>query len=131
MAKPHRLTGLASGDVDPSKGEAIFSLSVGPSNPIILVARYGVLSQITSALSVMLTHLRRSIQAQAGAMEPAAAETLAEIHIQKERWSDQVILKLVTVNQIEHTFVLSSDIAADIADRLKNESSKTTAVGTA
>jgi hypothetical protein len=131
MPKTLRLAGLASGSVDIDAQEIRFALSIERAPPLSFVGKFGVVAQVIAALGRMMTELRAQMYARGGAMAPVAAEQIGTSHIQKERWSDVVLLQLITPGGVPYSFALSCADAADIADRLKTESAKPTGTGRA
>lgn len=129
MSKPYRITGLPRGDVDSEKHEIHFTLGSAEKD-FSFIAKYGVASQVIGALGRMFFELKKIMATQKG-METTAAEELAAFHIQKERWNDLVLVELITSQGVPYTFAIPNEIAADIADRLKTESGKSTQVGSA
>jgi hypothetical protein len=130
MAKTrYRLVSLPSGAVDTEKHEIVFELSVKDGKPLSFVATYGVAAQITSGLGRMVKQLHQILQEQKG-VASSAAEQVEGAHIQKDRWSDTVILQLMTPQGIPYTFAIPCNAVAEMAGRLKTESEKPTQVGT-
>ena len=66
----------------------------------------------------------RNVIHAAKSLEPTSAEPIASHLIQKEDWSDVVLMQLVTPQGVPYTFELSRQTAIEIADRLKTESAK-------
>lgn len=130
MPKRLRLIGLPEGSVNVDAQELNFTLSVSEAKPIALVAKFGIAVQVISALGRMLSELRAQLDKQGG-MAPVAAEKIVASHIQKERWSNVVLLQLITPQGVPYSFAVRCQDAADIADRLKTESAKPTQSGSA
>lgn len=78
----------------------------------------------------MLVQLREILEAEKGTAS-AAAEPVAAAFVQKDQWQDIVLLQLTSTSGIPYTFALPSRNAAEIADRLKIESSKGSSTGNA
>jgi hypothetical protein len=130
MAKRHRLVGLPNGAIDPDKHEILFDLAVSRGAPILFVARYGPLAQLTAGLGRMLFQLRQILD-DARAVETIPAEEVAVTQIQRDRWQDRVLMQLTTPQGVPYTFAFPSQIANSIADQLKAESAKPHRVGNA
>ena len=128
MSEFSRLTGMPQAVPNANTKDVRFVLSVSEGAPIMCVANYGVAAQIASGLGSAIRVLRMAL-ASDGTMEPIAAEEIREIHVQKDQWSDVVLVQLTTVLAIPYTFQISSQMAAEIADRLKTESEKPTQTG--
>lgn len=127
MVKRLRLTGLPEGAVDTKAAEVRFTLTASTGQPVAFVARYGVLSQVIAGLARMAAELRRALQ-DADALEAAPAEEVTEGYIRKDRWRNAVVMELETAPGTRYRFALPSEVARDIADRLKTESEGTMAV---
>ena len=107
-----------------------FTLAVSEGPPISLVARYGVASQVIAGLGRMLLQMREALEKEKST-ETVAAETVVDVHVQKERWSDMVLVQMMTPHGIPYTFAIPTQAAGEIADRLKIESAKPTETGRA
>lgn len=94
------------------------------------VARYGVAAQIASGLGTALRTLSLALEAE-GAVEKVAIEDLLEIHVQKDQWSEMIVLRLTTTRGIPYIFQFHSGNASEIADRLRTEGAKPTRIGNA
>jgi hypothetical protein len=123
MPKLLRLTGLPSGGVDSEKEEVHFTLAVSEGRPLNFVAKYGVASQLLTGLGRMLSELRSVLDEKKSA-QSIAAEKVAAAHVQRERWTGDVLVQLVTSAGVPYTFAVPADAAKDIATRLTAEASK-------
>jgi hypothetical protein len=94
------------------------------------VASYGVAAQISSGLGTAIQILRMELAVQ-GAMEPVAPLQIQVADIQKEQWSDAVVMQLITDLGVPYIFQFPSQKAFEIADRLKTEAAKPTRAGNA
>ena len=130
MPTPHRLSGIANGAIDTQEHEIKFDISTGDGKQIAFVSKYGPACQLAASLGRMIFELRKILDNQKK-METIAAEKVVEVSIQKDKWSDIVLLQLMTENGIPYAFALPLQSATDIADRLKTESSKKAHVGNA
>lgn len=130
MPKRLRVTGLPEGSVDVDKQELNFTISVSEGKPTLFVAKFGVAAQVIGALGRMLTELRAQLDKKGG-IASVAAEQVAAAHIQKDRWTDVVLVQLITPRGVPYSFAVRCQDAADIADRLKIESAKGTQSGIA
>ena len=130
MAKRYRLTGLPKGAVDTQEREIQFELSVAHERPLSFVARYGPAAQVISGLGRMLAELRRVLD-EAKGMESTAAEAVATVQVQRDRWHDVVLVHLTTPEGVPYTFALPPQVAIGIADQLKTESAKPHQTGNA
>jgi hypothetical protein len=118
MPTRHRLTAMPDGHIDTEKREMVFDLSVSNGRSFSFVAKCGVATQVIGGLGRMFLELQRVVY-QAQGIEPSAAEEVHSSHIQKDRWSDNVIVQLTTPAGVPYSFAIPSQIAADIAVRLK------------
>ena len=130
MSNYHRLIGIASGAVDQQNQEIKFEIAVSEKRPISFVAKFGPASQLVGALGRMISELRRVLDAEKK-METVFPEVVAEAYVKQERWSGAILVEIVTPQGIPYIFAIPSQIASDIADRLKTESSKYSQVGMA
>jgi hypothetical protein len=124
MGKPVRLVGLPAGAVDADKQEIQFDLAL-ERQTLSLKATYGVVSQVIAALGRMLLEL----QTVRDAGKNVAGGAGAQMHlyqIQKDRWTDSVIVQITTPSGVPYTFGIPTQIAAEIAEQLKIESAKPT-----
>ena len=80
---------------------------------------------------INLSELRSQLDARGGGMAPVAAERASVSHVQKDRWSDVVLLQLITPRGVPYSFAIPCQAVANIAARLRTESDKPTATGTA
>lgn len=124
----HKLVGIPKGHVDTEKDEIHFTLNMSDREPLSFVARYGAAAQVISSLGRMFLELQKILR-QKNKMESIAAEELHSTVIYKEKFSDRVILQIVTDKGVPYTFALPTKDAADIADQLKTESAKPTQTG--
>jgi hypothetical protein len=127
----HRIVGLASGAVDTGKKEIQFALVVADRPPIPFVTEYGPASQFIGALGRMFLTLQEVLESEKKGIASVAAEQIAVAHIQQDRWTGNVIFQVTTPTGIPYNFVMPSQVASDIADRLKTESAKPYQTGTA
>ena len=123
MAEFLQLTGMPQAIPNGSSKDIRFILSVSEGESIMCRARYGVAAQIASGLGTALRMLRVTLAAE-GTVEPVAAEDIQEIHIQKTLLADAVVVELVTTPGIPYIFQIPSQMAAELADRLKIEAAK-------
>jgi hypothetical protein len=130
MTEFSRLTGMPQAIPNSGTKDIRFVLSVENGEPIMCVARYGVAAQIAGGLGTALRVLQMALDSE-GAMEQVAVEGLEQVHIEKDRWSDNVVLRLTTVQGIPYVFQVPSQSASEIADRLKTEAAKPTLTGRA
>ena len=128
--KQLRLISLPEGTVDTEKHEISFVLDVDGNRPFSFVAKYGVAAQITSSLGKMVSELHEFLVATKGT-ESTAAEPVASFHVQKDQWSQEVLLMLMTPRGVPYTFALPHLAAVEIANQLKTQSGKATQTGTA
>jgi hypothetical protein len=131
MPQIHRLIGIAGGGVDPQALEIKFDIATDGGAPLSCIMKYGAATQIIGALGRMFSALQEFAQKQKGRMEAVASEQIAAAHIQKDRFSGLVIFQVTTPAGIPYNFEMPSQVASDIADRLKTESGKSHQVGTA
>jgi hypothetical protein len=123
-----RLTGMPQATPNSNTRDIRFDLSVSEGEPIMCVARYGVAAQIASGLGTALRVLQMALDSE-GAFEQVAIDKLQEFHVQKDPWSDRVVLRLTTIQGIPYIFEIPSQNASEIAERLKTEGSKPTQAG--
>lgn len=130
MPNRHRITGLPKGTIDTQKHEIQFELAVSEGPPLAFVAKYGPAGQVISALARMHSQLRQVLRAEKGS-EMTSAEEVSTVEVQKEQWSDTILVQLVTAQGVPHLFALSSKGASDMADSLKTESARKHRIGSA
>ena len=130
MRQPLRVAGLTDGSVDLDKKELSFTLSIRGRDPYRFVADFGAATQVIGALGRMWAEFRSRLDQQGG-VAPISAEQVSASHVQKERWTDVVLLQLITPAGIPYSFAIPTRDAADIADRLKTESAIPTQTGSA
>jgi len=66
-----------------------------------------------------------------GEVALVAPLTLEGVHVQKDQWSDAVLLSLTTNQGIPYIFQIPSQNAVEIGNQLKNEGSRDTEMGNA
>jgi hypothetical protein len=128
MPKPTRLTGLPTGEVDPDNQDVVFHLAEAGGRETPFVARYGVAVQIIAALGVLTRTLYEHLAARKAAT-PVQAIDLSGAHIQKDRWSDHVLVQMEGADGTRTLYKIPCRTAAEIADRLKTESDAPTRAG--
>jgi hypothetical protein len=116
--------------VDTKTNEIQFDLALEDGKSLNLIGSYGSVAQITGALGGMLLQLRQILHSKKG-MASVAGEQVHSSHIQKDRWTDTVIVQLTTPSGIPYTFGIPTRVASEIADQLKTESAKPTQTGRA
>lgn len=122
---PRQVKGVTKGSVHTGKLELNFTLSLADGRDLDYTAEYGPASQVISALGRLFVELQKAAAAAEGTlMRATAAEKVAMTHIQKDRWSDVVLLQLTTPQGVPYTFELPPRLASEIADQLKTESAK-------
>jgi hypothetical protein len=125
-----RLTGMPQAIPNGDTKDIRFTLTTSEGPPLTCVARYGVIAQIAAGLGTALRVLQMALTSE-NATELVAVENLEDVHIQKDRWSDIVVLLLTTVQGIPYVFQVPSQSASEIADLLKSEATKPTQIGNA
>lgn len=128
MPAAQRITGLTDGAVDVERQEIRLTLTIGDRGARAFVMRFGVAAQVIGALGRMFWELRRALDAQGG-HEATAAEDVAAAHVQKDRWSDKVLVQLITPAGVPYTFAVRAQAAAGIAEQLQTESARSGPIG--
>ena len=99
-------------------------------DPLLFIARYGVVAQIANSLGASLRLLQMGME-EDGHYENMVVDKPQEIHIQKDPLTDRVLVRLTDSRGVPYIFELPCGIAGHIADRLKTEAEKTDVVGRA
>lgn len=123
MAKLVRTTGISNGAVDEQNQEIRFSLNVQQAPPMEFVAKFGVASQITSAIARMVVELEKFIRARNGSAT-TAAEQIVNSHVQQERWDGKILMRFTTDKGVPYTFAVTPQGAAEISDQLRIEAQR-------
>jgi len=97
----------------------------GKTNSVCAVCDIGAAEQIAAALSSDVSRIRqyRAAKEQSNALIVAAEELFA-IGVSLDPWADKILLRAVMKTGIAHTFAIPREKAAEIAERLKTESTK-------
>ena len=125
-----KVQGIANGGVHRGKFELYFTLTLEDGSKLDFTAEYGPASQVVGALGRLFSELQRAAAAAEGSpIRATAAEKVGATLIEKDRWSNAVLLQLTTPQGVPYTFELSPQHAAEMADRLRVESAKPHQVG--
>jgi hypothetical protein len=126
MSTSQRVIGMPSGIADIPRRDIRFELALNAGRSLPLVARFGVAEQIIAALAVLLADLRHALIDE-GATEALAAQAVESAMVQKDPFSDRVILHLLTPQGVPYVFGIPAQNAADIADQLRTAGAQATA----
>src|SRR5690348_8296887 len=118
-----RVLGVKAGRVNTRTDEIVFDLAVeGKQFPMSFVASYEAFTQIMNGLGRLFVAVQNSLY-EKKTMKGASAEAVASTHIQRDRWANVVLMQLSTPEGVPYTFAIPPQVAADMAEQLKTESS--------
>lgn len=125
-----QLTGIPQIVPNSETRDIRFVLSVSDGGSIKCRSDYGTTAQIAAGLGTALKILQTTLESE-GSFVELPAEKLEQVHIQKDQWSDNVFLRLTTMQGIPYVFQIPSQNALELSDLLKTEGSKETRIGQA
>lgn len=100
------------------------------NKPITFVAHYGTLLQITSALGSAF-HILRAFLTQEGRAEIISTEKIDSLNLQKDQFSESLVIQVTTDQAIPYTFRLSDQLALDLAETIHTQAGTSRQVGSA
>lgn len=129
MANSKKLVGISNArtiDAEHFLFELMFAFDDGTTTPI--VAYFPAVEQMLPALAQLVTAVGES---QRGTAQQVVAEELRECLVERDRWEDVVIMRLISLHGVPYTFAIPPQNALEIAERLKSEAQKPHQVGQA
>ncbi len=118
------------GSVDVDRRDVHFTLVKNDGTTLQCVGEFTATAQITAALAQMLSSLRTRVNKKPATV-PVAATSIQWALVQKDPWSDFVLLQLISPEGIPFSFQIQRKDAAALAARLRTESEKPTLTGNA
>ena len=78
-----------------------------------------------------LANLATPLKQLHGIPQVVIAQDVSQCVVEKDQWNDLVVIRLVTLEGVPHTFAVAPQNALNIAGQLKSEVEKPHQVGTA
>ncbi len=124
-----KLAGIEEGSIDPEKGYVVFKAKLDRRPDQWFAAKANVLDQTLSTLATLLRQLREHTAVPAA--EAIFAIEVGQYAIQKDPFSEKVLMKIISPDGIPYTFAVPTRATDEMSERLKAEGSKPTVFGKA
>lgn len=125
-----RLVGITEATPNAASKEIRFVLATSDGEPILCVGEYGAIASIISGLATSIDVLQMALSRR-GAVVTAPTIPIRQIQIKKHLLSDDVVVRVTSVQGVPYIFQVPAQAAIQIAEQLKNEVSREVPKGTA